>query len=349
MIINVAIRLLALQRPTKRLLALGLDALLCGLTLWLALCLRTDSLAKMEGNLWVAVALSLVLALPIFIVSGLYRAIFRYSGWAAMVAVMKAIGLYGVCFASLIFLLELPGVPRSMGLLQPMLLLLAVGASRAVARFLLSGMYVSHLRSGMLPKVLIYGAGSAGRQLAGAMANSPEMRVVGFLDDDARLHGQVLNGLQIYNPEQLTKWVDKLAVSVVLLAMPSTSRQRRNDILEMTRSAHVAVRTLPGMMDLAHGRVEVSDLRELELEDLLGRDTVPPNGLLLDKNVRGKVVLVTGAGGSIGSELCRQIVRLEPAKLLLVEQSEYALYAVQQDLMHVLADPACRWCPCWRR
>jgi FlaA1/EpsC-like NDP-sugar epimerase len=340
MIINVAIRLLALQRPTKRLLALGLDALLCGLTLWLALCLRTDSLAKMEGNLWVAVALSLVLALPIFIVSGLYRAIFRYSGWAAMVAVMKAIGLYGVCFASLIFLLELPGVPRSMGLLQPMLLLLAVGASRAVARFLLSGMYVSHLRSGMLPKVLIYGAGSAGRQLAGAMANSPEMRVVGFLDDDARLHGQVLNGLQIYNPEQLTKWVDKLAVSVVLLAMPSTSRQRRNDILEMTRSAHVAVRTLPGMMDLAHGRVEVSDLRELELEDLLGRDTVPPNGLLLDKNVRGKVVLVTGAGGSIGSELCRQIVRLEPAKLLLVEQSEYALYAVQQDLMHVLADPA---------
>lgn len=340
MIISFAIRLLALPRPAKRLLALSVDALLCVLTLWLALCLRLDSLVMLQGNQWVAVGLSLALALPMFIVSGLYRAIFRYSGWAALVAVIRAIGLYGVCFASLIIALALPDVPRTLGLLQPLLLLLAVGASRAVARYWLSGMYVSHLRRGMLPRVLIYGAGSAGRQLAGAMANSPEMQVVGFLDDDARLHGQVLNGLQIYNPDQLTKWVGKLAVSDVLLAMPSASRQRRNDILELTRRAHVAVRTLPGMMDLAHGRVEVSDLRELDIEDLLGRDAVPPNPLLLDRNVRGKVVLVTGAGGSIGSELCRQIIKLEPTKLLLVELSEFALYAVHQDLTQIMFDPA---------
>ena len=339
MIISIAIRLLALPRSAKRLLALSVDALLCVLTVWLALCLRMDRLVMLQGNQWVAVGLSLALALPIFVVSGLYRAIFRYSGWAALVAVIKAIGLYGVCFASLIIALALPDVPRMLGLLQPLLLLLAVGASRAVARYWLSGMYVSHLKRGTLPKVLIYGAGSAGRQLAGAMANSPEMQVEGFLDDDARLHGQVLNGLQIYNPAQLTKWVGKLAVSDVLLAMPSASRQRRNEILEMTRRAKVAVRTLPGMMDLAHGRVEVSDLRELDIEDLLGRDAVPPNPLLLGRNIRGKVVLVTGAGGSIGSELCRQIIKLEPTKLLLVELNEFALYTVYEDLTQIMSDP----------
>ncbi len=339
MIINFAIRLLALPRPAKRLLALSVDALLCVLTFWLALWLRLDTLVMLEGNLWVAVGLSLALALPIFVVSGLYRAIFRYSGWAALVAVIKAIGLYGVCFASLIFALELPGVPRTLGLLQPMLLLLAVGASRAVARYWLSGMYVSHLKLALRPRVLIYGAGSAGRQLAGAMANSREMQVLGFLDDDPRLHGQVLNGLQIFNPDKLTKWVGRLKVSVVLLAMPSASRQRRNEILEMTRLAQVAVRTLPGMMDLAHGRVEVSDLRELDIEDLLGRDAVPPNPLLMDRNIRGKVVLVTGAGGSIGSELCRQIIKLEPTKLLLVELNEFALYTVYEDLTQIMSEP----------
>jgi FlaA1/EpsC-like NDP-sugar epimerase len=340
MIINIAIRLLALPRPAKRLLALSVDALLCVLTVWLALCLRLDRLVMLQGNLWLAVGISLALALPIFVVLGLYRAIFRYSGWAALAAVIRAIGLYSVCYASLIFAVALDDVPRTLGLLQPLLLLLAVGASRAIARYWLSGMYVSHLIHGTLPKVLIYGAGSAGRQLVGAMGNSPEMQVVGFLDDDVRLHGQVLNGLQIYNPEQMTKLVSKLAVSVVLLAMPSISRQRRNEILEHTRRAQVAVRTVPGMMDLAHGRVKVSDLRDLDIEDLLGRDAVPPNPLLLGKNIRGKVVLVTGAGGSIGSELCRQIIKLEPAKLLLVELSEFALYTIHQDLMHIMSDPA---------
>jgi FlaA1/EpsC-like NDP-sugar epimerase len=180
--------------------------------------------------------------------------------------------------------------------------------------------------------VLIYGAGSAGRQLVAALKTSSELVVVGLLDDDDRLHGQVLNGLKIYDPSKLGTLKIKLHVNQVFLAMPSTSRLRRNEILNLVRAAHVQVRTLPGLMDLAQGRVQVSDLKDLDIEDLLGRDPVPPNPALLAKNITGKVVMVTGAGGSIGSELCRQIVQLSPSALLLVEQSEFALYTIEQEL-----------------
>ena len=330
--------LLALQRPVKRMLALGLDALLCGVTVWMALCLRLDGWVALTGTHWWAVALSLAIALPIFVSMGLYRAIFRYSGSTAMVTVVKAVLIYGAFYSAAITTLAIPGVPRAVGFLQPALLLLLVGASRAAARFVVSGVYMSKLklRKGNLPNVLIYGAGSAGHQLATAISNSFEMRAVGFLDDDARLHGQDLNGLRIYDPKRLTHWVERLQASHVLLAIPSVSRTRRNEILELTRSARVSVRTLPSLMEMANGLVRASDLRELDIEDLLGRDAVPPDVELLGKNIRDKVVLVTGAGGSIGSELCRQIVKLWPKRLLLVDASEFALYAVHQELTQLL-------------
>jgi len=186
--------------------------------------------------------------------------------------------------------------------------------------------------------VMIYGAGEAGRQLAAAMANSHEMRVVGFLDDDERLYGQVLNGLRIYGPDDLEGLVLSLQISDVLLALPSISRHRRNEILSQMLHAKVSVRTLPSVSDLAQGRVTISDLRELDIDDLLGREPVTPDTLLLGKNTTDKVVLVTGAGGSIGSELCRQILKIGPAILLLVEQSEFALYQIHQELQAKLAN-----------
>jgi FlaA1/EpsC-like NDP-sugar epimerase len=228
-------------------------------------------------------------------------------------------------------------VPRTVGLIQPMLLLLFVGASRALARVWLGGQYQSILKRAARPKVLIYGAGNTGRQLAAAMANSHEMQVAGFLDDDDRLHGHLLNGQPIYNPVDLDILATTLNISDVLLAMPSLSRHRRNEILSEVRSAHVAVRTLPSVNDLAQGKVSISDLRELDIDDLLGREPVKPNHILLAKNIMGKVVLVTGAGGSIGSELCRQILAVNPAKLLLIEQSEFSLYAIHQELEVKLA------------
>lgn len=338
MINQLAKPLLKLTRPVKRLLAMAVDVSLCIFTVWLALSLLLESWVVLQGSQWVAVGLSLALTLPIFARMGLYRAIFRYAGVSALMTVTKAVLIYGMAYAALLASLALPGVPRTLGLLQPLLLLLAVGASRALGRYCLSGEYINHLQHRAVSKVLIYGAGSAGRQLAGAMANDRSMRAVGFFDDDERLHGQVLNGLRIYDPAEMAQWVAKLEVSDVLLAMPSTTRQRRNEILEQMRNVGVVVRTLPGLMDLAQGRVQVTDLLELDIDDLLGRDSVPPNALLLGKNINNKVVLVTGAGGSIGSELCRQILRAGPAKLLLVDSSEFALYSVHHELIKLLTD-----------
>lgn len=335
---KLAIPILALPRATKRLVAVSVDMGLCVLTVWLAYYLRLGEFVALSGTaLWAAGA-SVMLALPIFIVSGLYRAIFRYSGWPALLAVAQAVGIYGLLYASIFTSISVPGVPRTVGIIQPILLLLFVGASRALARVWLGDQYLSILKQASRPKVLIYGAGSTGRQLVAAMASSHEMQVVGFLDDDDRLHGHVLNGQPIYNPADLSSLASTLSISNVLLAMPSLSRKRRNEILAQIRTARVAVRTLPSVTDLAQGRVNVSDLRELDIDDLLGREPVMPNHILLAMNVRSKVVMVTGAGGSIGSELCRQILAVGPSKLLLIEQSEFALYAIHQQLEEKLAD-----------
>jgi FlaA1/EpsC-like NDP-sugar epimerase len=274
---------------------------------------------------------AVLLALPIFIASGLYRAIFRYSGLPAMVVVARAMLLYGVLFAGVFTFYSVDGVPRTVGLIQPVMLLLLVGASRAAARIWLGGLYHQQLRKAALPLVLIYGAGSAGRQLASAMANSHEMRVVGLLDDDDRLHGHVLNGLPIHNPVALAEVLADKPVATVLLALPSVSRQRRNDILKSLSAHKVAVRTVPGLSDIATGKVSLSDVRDLDIDDLLGREPVKPNGLLLNLNTHHKTVVVTGAGGSIGSELCRQILKTAPKQLLLVEMSEFALYQIHQE------------------
>jgi FlaA1/EpsC-like NDP-sugar epimerase len=248
--------------------------------------------------------------------------------------------LYGVPFAAIFTFVGVDGVPRTVGLIQPILLLLLVGASRAAARVWLGGLYQRQLRLGSLPQTLIYGAGSAGRQLASAMNNSAEIRVVGFLDDDDRLHGQVLNGLPIHNPADLDEILSGSLIADVLLALPSVSRQRRNEILNALKPHKVAVRTLPGLSDIATGKIKLSDVRELDIDDLLGREPVKPNGLLLNLNTHHKTVLVTGAGGSIGSELCRQILKTQPKQLLLVDMSEFALYLIHQKLQALVANDA---------
>ncbi len=338
---KLAVPVLALSRPAKRFIAILVDLSLCVITVWLAYYLRLGEFISFggpsewaKGVVWAGMT-SVVVALPIFIVSGLYRAIFRYSGWPALLAVARAVGTYGLLYASVFTVIGVEGVPRTVGIIQPILLLLFVGASRTLARVWLGDQYLSILKKAARPKALIYGAGSTGRQLAAAMVNSHEMQVVGFLDDDEQLHGHVLNGQPIYSPADLDRLVKVLSIRDVLLAMPSLSRQRRNLILSQVSSVRVAVRTLPSMNDLAQGKVGLSDIRELDIDDLLGRDAVQPNGLLLNLNTHGKSVLVTGAGGSIGSELCRQILRTRPELLLLVEMSEFALYQIHQELLAV--------------
>lgn len=329
---ELVVPILALPRVAKRFVVLSVDIGLCVLTVWLAYYLRLGEFVSLSDNALLAVAASISIALPTFIVSGLYRAIFRYSGWPASLAVARAVGIYGLLFASIFTAMGVVGVPRTVGIIQPILLLLFVGASRALARVWLGDQYLKILKHASRPKVLIYGAGSTGRQLVSAIANSHEMQVVGFLDDDDRLHGHVLNGQPIYNPADLASLASTLTISDVLLAMPNLGRKRRNEILTQIRATRVVVRTLPSVIDLARRKVGISDLRELDIDDLLGREPVIPNHILLAMNVRSKVVMVTGAGGSIGSELCRQILSIGPNKLLLIEQSEFALYDIHQEL-----------------
>lgn len=329
---KLAAPILAWPRSAKRLTVLVLDAAICVLTVWLAYYLRLGEFVSLTGGARWAAMMAIAIALPLYVTSGLYRAIFRYAGWSALMAVVRATAVYAVVYAAIFTAWTVDGVPRTIGLIQPLLLLFFIGASRAFARYWLGGVYLNQLKLGALPRVLIYGAGSAGRQLASAMNNSHELRVVGFVDDDERLHNHVLNGLNIYSPVDIGELVNEKSVQSVLLAIPSASRSRRNNIIRRLSALKISVRTLPGVAEIAQGKVSYADLRELDLEDLLGREAVEPDPAFMARNTLGKTVLVTGAGGSIGSELCRQIVGQYPATLLLMDSSEYALYAIHQEL-----------------
>lgn len=329
---------LAFPRPLKRSIVIVLDIGLCMLAVWIAFYLRLgEFVSYLSDESWAwgirfATLSSILCAIPIFVFNGLYRLIFRYSGWPVLLIILRATLLYTFVFTLLFTVIGIPGVPRTVGIIQPIVLLMLVALSRVLAMLWLSDQYVTILKNAARPKVLIYGAGRTGRQLATAIGGSPEMQVVGFLDDDDRLHGHVLNGLPIYDPKDLSALAESLTISTVLLAMPNVSRYRRNAILENMQASRVAVRTLPSMLDLASGRVSVADLRELDIDDLLGRDPVAPNTILLGRLVSSKVILVTGAGGSIGRQLCRQIVSLFPQKLLLLDQSEFHLYQTHAEL-----------------
>jgi FlaA1/EpsC-like NDP-sugar epimerase len=327
--------LLNFPRQVKQLIVVLADLLMAWLAVVLAVDLRFESSLPVGAmHVWLY-ALAVALALPIFMTTGLYRAIFRYAGLQVIFSLNKALALYTALYLLVFTVVGVPGVPRSLGLAQPMVFAFLVMSSRLFARHWLGGMGLK-ARSSLVKPVLIYGAGSAGRQLANSIYQSQELVAVGYVDDDDRLHGHSLNGLTIYDPQTLARVVADKQVVEIYLALPSVSRKRRNEIIEALKPLSVKVLTLPGLMDLTSGKVAVSDLKELDIEDLLGREPVPPNPLMMAKNTTGKVVLVTGAGGSIGSELCRQILKAQPARLLLVELTEFALYAIEQDLQKQL-------------
>lgn len=323
---------LRLPRATKKALALTLDGLICAWSAWAAIYLRIGEWGWLTGWQWVAVMSAVTLGIPIFERSGLYRSVFRYTGWLPMLNLIRACLVFGAIYSLAFTFIGVPDVPRTVGLIAPMLLLVTLTASRAAAHYLLGGNFRRVILEKESPRVLIYGAGDAGRQLAAALRRSRQMELVGFLDDDATLHGGILEGTPVHDPGQIRHLVADLGVTDVLLAIPSASRRRRFEVVELLRGAGLIIRTLPGLVDLARGRLQISDIRPLQIEDLLGRDTVKPNPVLLRKNVTDKVVMVTGAGGSIGSELSRQVLALQPSRLILVEASELALYNIHREL-----------------
>ena len=322
-------------RVAKFMLVMAFDTVMAVVAMWMAFSLRLDMLHQPYGTQWIAYGLAPLLAIPVFIRFGLYRAIFRYTGLAALVATAQAVAVYGALLFTLLLWNQWPGIPRTIGLLQPLIFLVLVGTSRALVRFWLSDAgKVARQSEGRL---LIYGAGSAGVQTATAIGITGQYKLVGFIDDDAAKHRRSINGAPVFGPDEIPDIVTKHQVTDILLALPSVTRERRNSIIESLRGLPVHIRTLPAWADLASGRVTVRDFRELDVEDLLGRTPVPPDADLLARDLTGRVVLVSGAGGSIGSELCRQIVLQRPRQLLLVEHSEFALYAIHQELQALCA------------
>jgi len=276
---------------------------------------------------------SVVLSIPIFIKFGLYRAIFRYSGGPAAILLVKAMLLYGAFFLLIFVVITVPGVPRTIGFIQPILMLLFIVLTRYFARLWLGGLYLERLSQKQIPGALIYGAGNSGRELAAAIEHSQEINLVGFLDDDRRLHGNQLCGLPIYDPAEISTVIKNQDIREILLALPTIGRRRRNLILKSLAGLGLAVRSVPSYSDLAKGRMSVSDIRELSIDDILGRDPVIADQSIIGQDIRDQIILVTGAGGSIGRELCRQIIYQKPKRLILFDHSEFALYDIYKEIM----------------
>ncbi|KWU52352.1 hypothetical protein AWV77_05300 [Pseudomonas palleroniana] len=335
--------LLKLPRHQKRLIQVFADVVLVFLALWMAFVVRLgidEMINPVITHLWLFVAAP-VIAIPLFVRFGMYRAVMRYFGNDALVAIIKAVSLSSLILGVVVYWYSNHQnlVPRSIVFNYWWLSLIMVGGLRLTMRQYFLGDWFAaaqHMpftsREDGLPRVAIYGAGAAGNQLVAALRMGRVMRPVAFIDDDTTISDRVISGLQVYKPKHIQRMIDATGAQEILLAIPSSSRGRRREVLGFLEGFPLHVRSVPGFMDLASGRVKVDDIQEVDIADLLGRDSVPAQDELLEHCVKGQSVLVTGAGGSIGSELCRQILDLKPTTLLLFEHSEFNLYSILSEL-----------------
>ncbi len=335
--------LLGLPRRQKRLIQVSTDIVLVWAALWLAFLVRLgidDMVNPLIAHTWLFISAPIV-AIPLFIRFGLYRAVMRYFGNDALIAIIKAVSLSSLILGIIVYWYSNHQtlVPRSIIFNYWWLSLIMVGGLRlAMRQYFLGDWFAAtkHVpftnRDDGLPRVAIFGAGAAGNQLVAALRMGRIMRPVAFIDDDSSIANRVISGLQVYKPKHIQEMIDATGAQEILLAIPSASRGRRREILGFLEGFPLHVRSVPGFMDLASGRVKVDDIQEVDIADLLGRDTVPAQAELLEHCIKGQSVLVTGAGGSIGSELCRQIMALQPTTLLLFEHSEFNLYNILSEL-----------------
>ncbi len=334
--ISILERIADISRRKKQAIVLILDMVLCVQSIWIAYSLRVGVWIYWDLAIQKVVLGALLIMIPVFYLVGVYNAIFRYAGSGMMKTLVRAFAVYGVPMVIIFSVIGIAGVPRTIGVIQPIIFFIMVGFSRVTARYLMVDILGRNRFGGQVKTVLIYGAGSAGQQLASSMRSEPAMRLRGYVDDDQRLDGQKLDGDKVFWSGNLPEIINRYAVTDILLALPNISRKKRRAIVDQIQEFKVHVQTLPNMKDIMDGQVSFSDIRELDIEDLLGRETVPPNELLFGRTIVGKTVMVTGAGGSIGSELCRQITKSGARQLLLFELSEFSLYAIEKELKNYL-------------
>jgi FlaA1/EpsC-like NDP-sugar epimerase len=325
--------ILALPRETKRLIMVATDAIAIPTALWAALALKFDRLDPSLDRTFAYFLVALCSALFFFAVFGLYRAVIRFMGPKAMVTVIAGVSLSVLVLAAFDYFVARHQIPLSAFGIYWALALPYVGGSRFVARYLF--LHSMGANNKGIARVAIYGAGGAGARLCSVLLGVSDFEPVAFIDDKKSLQGSSINGIRVYGSDSLPELVRQRKVDRILLAMPSASRRRRREILTALEPLSVHVQSLPNLSDLISGRAQINELCDVDVSDLLGRDPVPPRPKLFGSCIRGKCVLVTGAGGSIGSELCRQIIRLSPSRLVLFEMSELALYNIERELEEV--------------
>jgi FlaA1/EpsC-like NDP-sugar epimerase len=324
--------LLGLPRWVKQFAAMLIDVVCALLATWLAFSLRLDEWHALIAEQKMAYILAVALSIPVFFQYGVYKTVLRFTGAHTLAMMSKAVGIYGLLYFIVIFMLASPYIYRSIGLIQPIIMLLLMALARVAASLALGFRAYGNNGRPVLGTLLIYGAGHSGMQIASALRQSGQYFLAGYIDDSTQYQGSNINGLMVYPPKEISRLIDTHGVTDILLAMPSIDRARRNAILSDLRQLQVHVRSLPDLVDLAQGHVTVLDIQELDPDDLLGREPVAPNRGLIEKNILGKTVLISGAGGSIGSELCRQILQVGPKQLLLLDHSEFGLYAIESEL-----------------
>ncbi len=324
---NIAFCFLNFPRHYKILISIGVD-FFCLFSAFLASYLISDSPKKFAELLGLSyLFFSIILTIVVFIRLGLYRAVVRFLGTQALKAVLTGVFVSGTLIYFLSYLLH-KDTNLAITINYMFFAMLLIGSSRLFVR----GIVNSKSRKSN-HKVLIYGAGASGRQLLLALENSVEFRAAAFVDDDPSLQNVLIKDVRVYHPEQISKIVEKYGITRILLALPSASRAARSEIVSRLEPLGLPVLTIPGMADIVDGKMKIDELQDVKIEDLLGRDPVAPISSLMIANITGKVVMVTGAGGSIGSELCRQILLQNPKKLILFEISEYALYEIDKSLL----------------
>ncbi|WP_409261263.1 polysaccharide biosynthesis protein [Pseudomonas putida] len=340
--------LVNLSRRQKRLIQVCTDVLLIWIALWLSFIVRLgidEMYNPILEHTWLFLAAPVV-AVPLFIRFGMYRAVMRYFGNDALITIIKAVTLSALILAVVVYWYSNHKVvvPRSIIFNYWWLSLVIIGGLRLIMRqFFLGDWFTGNHqipfanRDDGLIKVAIYGAGTAGNQLLAALRMGRVMRPVAFIDDDSDLANRVISGLQVYKPKHLQQMIKESGAQEILLALPRASRARRKEILAFLEPYPLHVRSVPAFADLASGRVKVDDIQDVDIADLLGRDPVPAQDELLDRCIKNQTVLVTGAGGSIGSELCRQIIGLKPKTLLLFDHSEFNLYSILSELEQRIA------------
>ncbi|HBW97386.1 MAG TPA: nucleoside-diphosphate sugar epimerase [Pseudoalteromonas sp.] len=315
------------SRAKKRIITLFIDSMFIMAAFWLALIVRLDSFEPLQRlDNWLLLIALIPVSLYTFISLGLYRAVLRYMNSQAIWAIVLGTVITTVSLVLIAFIMGV-NIPRTMPFIFAWLCLLTVGGARVLVRAIIGKMTTNKKES-----VIIYGAGSAGRQLATALGAGPEYFVSAFIDDDVTKHGSIIQGIPVINFQGIYELIDKRKISKVLLALPSETRARRKEILAQLEPLTIKVLSMPGMADVVEGKAKLAEITEVGVEDLLGRDPVAPKVDLMTANITNKVVMVTGAGGSIGSELCRQIVKQQPTKLVLFEQSEFGLYSIEKEL-----------------